>query len=114
MGTLKIDCYCSEYQMDSIMNAVSGHLTNSDYPDISDFDDVIEGVRVCVGFEVFMDTVKIKVVEVLDSNWEVLPEDSAVLASRLRHFLEFHNRSQSEGISQAKQIRKDWIEYAHC
>ena len=50
MGALKIDCYCNEKQMASLVKAVTGHLYESDRSEIPDFDDVICGVRVCVEF----------------------------------------------------------------
>lgn len=105
MGALKIDCYCNEKQMASLVKAVTGHLYESDRSD--DFDDVICGVRVCVEFETFMDAVQLKTSEVLDSDWDLLYEDSAVLTSRLRAIVDEYNRNESEACEQSRDILSD-------
>ncbi len=107
MGALKIDCYCNETQMDKIVMLVTKHLSESDRADIADFDDVIGEVRVCVEFDAYMDTVALKTAEILDREWDLLDEDSAVLASRLRSVLREYNRTHKEICYQAHHILKD-------
>ncbi|MBK5721390.1 hypothetical protein JGH11_10945 [Dysgonomonas sp. Marseille-P4677] len=112
MGALKIDCYCSETQMTNIVESISSHLYNSDINDISDYDDLLQGVRVCVSFESYLDTVHLKECEVLDNDWEVLYEDTAVLTSRLKLIINDFNRYQKEACNQESEILKDQYEYA--
>lgn len=107
MGALKIDCYCNEKQMASLVKAVTGHLYESDRSEIPDFDDVINGVRVCVEFETYMDTVQLKTSEVLDGDWDLLYEDSAVLTSRLRAIVDEYNRNENEACEQSREILSD-------
>lgn len=107
MGALKIDCYCNETQMKRIVDMVTKHLTESDRSDISDFDDVIDDVRVCAEFETYMDIVALKTAEVLDNDWDLLDEDSAVLTSRLRLLLKEYNRNTKEIVYQAHHVLKD-------
>lgn len=109
MGALKIDCYCNETQMEKMVSMVTKHLSQSDRSEISDFDDVIDDVRVCAEFETYMDSVVLKTAEVLDSDWDLLDEDSAVLASRLRSILDEYNRSNKEIIYQAHHVLADRI-----
>jgi hypothetical protein len=107
MGALKIDCYCNEKQMTDLVKAVTSHLYNSDRSEISDFDDVINGVRVCVEFDTYMDTVQLKVSEILDEDWDLLYEDSAVLTSRLRSVVNEYNRNERDACEQSRAISSD-------
>ena len=107
MGALQINCYCNESQMTSIVNAVSSHLYNSDSSNISDFDDTIGGVRVCIEFDSYPDTVFVKTAEIFNADWDVLYEDTAVLTSRLKDIVSDYNRNSNEAYSQALEIRKD-------
>jgi len=107
MGALKIDCYCNEKQMEKIVGMVAGHLNDSDRSEIADFDDQVGDLRVCVEFETNMDEVTLKASEVLDADWDFLPEDSAVLTSRLRSVVSDYNRSQKEMRYQAHHVLKE-------
>lgn len=107
MGALKINCYCNEQQMERIVRLVTYHLNDSDRTDIADFDTLIGDVRICVEFETYMDTVQLKTSEVLDRDWDLLDEDSAVLASRLRPVLEEYNRNHREAFAQAHHVIND-------
>ncbi len=107
MGALKIDCYCNEKQMEKIVNMVVDHLNSSDRTEISDFDDVIDELRVCVEFDTYMDKVCIKTSEVLDNDWDLLDEDTAVLASRLKSVLKDYNRNRQEALCQAHHVLND-------
>lgn len=109
MGVLKINCYCDEKQMENIIGHIAGYLYSTDRNSLSDIDEEIDGMRVCVYFEVFMDIVKLKSSEVLDDDWDTLYEDSAVLTSRLRAMLEDYNKDCSESVRQARQIRNDQL-----
>jgi len=105
MGALKIDCYCDEKQMANLVKAVTSHLYDSDRSEISDFDDVINGVRVCVEFDTYMDMIQLKTSEILDEDWDLLYEDSAVLTSRLRSVVNHYNRSEQDVCEQSRVIR---------
>lgn len=107
MGALKIDCYCDEHQMKKIVDTVTEHLSDSGRYNIANFDDQIGDVRVCVEFDTYMDTVKLKVSEVLDSDWDLLYEDTAVLTSRLRSVLTDYNKDNKEIRYQAHHVLKD-------
>jgi len=107
MGALKIDCYCNERQMEKIVSMVAEHLADSDRGDISDFDDVVGDVRVCVEFDAYLDAVSLKASEILDNDWDLLYEDSAVFTSRLRAVVDEYNRSQKDYRYQAHHILPD-------
>lgn len=111
MGALKIDCYCNEKQMTSIIKSVTSHLYNSDEMDVADFDDVIGDIRVCVSFDAYMDTVNVKASEILDDEWDLLYEDTAVLTSRLKPIIEEYNRNGREAGEQASDILEDRFTY---
>ncbi|MFV0419336.1 MAG: hypothetical protein ACK5KT_11470 [Dysgonomonas sp.] len=111
MGALRnylpIECYCSEALMNKIVKAITMHIHDSHVNDISDFDDSFSNVRVCVDFEPYMDKLEIKAAEVLDSEWDLLYGDSAVLTSRLRAVLKDHNRGQKELHRQASDFMQE-------
>lgn len=107
MGALKIDCYLNESQMDNIVKHVEKHLAN----DWDDFDDTIEGVRVCASFDKFLDKISIKQAEILDADYLLLEEDTAVFKSRLTAIVRAINLSEQESINQAKEIRNDQTYY---
>ncbi len=109
MGALKIDCYCNEMQMEKILKMVSNHLSESDGREVADFDDMIGDVRVCVEFETYMDSLELKSSEILDSDWDLLYEDSAVLTSRLRTVVDEYNRCRRDFNYQAHHvINEQW------
>lgn len=112
MGALKIDCHCNETQMSNIVNAISRHINNSDRRNIEDFDDIIGDVRVFVEFDSYLDNISIKTSEVLDSDWDNLHEDTAVLTSRLKRLLKDLNERSKEATRQCFEILKDQMEYA--
>ncbi|MBB4037011.1 hypothetical protein GGR21_002925 [Dysgonomonas hofstadii] len=107
MGALKIECFCNEKQMEKIVGMVAGHLTDCDRTDIADFDDMVDGVRVCAEFETYMDAVNVKTAEILDGDWDLLYEDSAVFTSRLRTVVDEYNRRQSDYRYQAHHVVQD-------
>ncbi|MDU1892241.1 MAG: hypothetical protein E6767_16275 [Dysgonomonas sp.] len=107
MGALKIDCYCNENQMSNILSLLTKHLSDADRYGIDDFDDVIDDLRVCVEFETYMDTIRLKTSEILDSDWEILYEDTAVFTSRLRSIVDGYNKNRKEAIYQAHHIIND-------
>ena len=109
MGALKIDCYCNEKQMNEILDTIVNYLTTMDRNELCDIDEEIGGVRVCIDFEIFMDIVKVKAAEILDNNWELLFEDSAVLASRLRPLMKAYNLDHTQLVAQSKNIKRDQL-----
>ncbi len=111
MGALKIDCYCNEKQMEKIVGMVAGHLHDSDRGDVADFDDMVDDMRICVQFDTYMDTVNLRISEVLDSDWDLLYEDTAVFTSRLRTIVDDYNRNEKEAGYQAHHVLDDrWNE----
>lgn len=109
MGVLKINCHCDESQMDTIIGHIADYLYQTDRYTLGDIDEEIADMRVCVDFDVFMDTIRLKSAEVQDSDWETLYEDSAVLTSRLQSLLRDFNSDRREAIRQARQIRRDQL-----
>lgn len=112
MGALKIDCHCNETQMSNIVNSVLRHISNSDRSEIPDFDDTIGDVRVCVEFDSYLDIVSIRSSKVLNSDWDLLFEDTAVFTSRLNRLVEDLNDRSKEATTQGIDILKDQMEYA--
>lgn len=110
MGALKINCYCSETQMSNIVKEVTAHLSKYDGYDISDYDNTIDGIRVYVEFESYLDTLHLKTSEILDNDWELLYEDTAVFTSRMKSIVDDYNRENKEGIFQSEEIYKDQLE----
>ena len=112
MGALKRDCHCNETQMSNIVNSVLRHINNSDRREIPDIDDTIGYVRVCVEFDSYLDIVSIRSSEVLNSDWDLLYEDTAVFTSRLNRLVEDLNNRSKEATKQGFEILKDKMEYA--
>ncbi|MDR1884262.1 MAG: hypothetical protein LBR26_16000 [Prevotella sp.] len=73
--------------MNNIISAVNDHLSNSDPRDIADFDDMLYGVRVCASFESYCNEIFLIKAEIMNSDWDLLYEDTAVLNSRLKTIL---------------------------
>lgn len=113
MGALKIDCFLTESQMEKIVKRVSDHIASFSPEDIEDFDDEIEGVRVCVDFESYLDMIELKASEILDSDYDVLFEDTAVFTSRLSKVVNTQNNDNIAAINQALQIREDQRVYSY-
>lgn len=111
MGALRnilpIECYCSEKQMSAIVKDITRHLYDSDHLSLSDFDDVIGNIRVCIEFETYLDKVELKSVAVLDSDWDEFYEDTAVLTSRLNSIIKDYNKRHKELTSQSEDIFND-------
>lgn len=111
MGALKIQCDCNESQMNRIIQMVTSYLYDCDnLRDLSDIDEEIEGYRVYVDFEVMFDTVKIKSSVIQNAEWEELPEDTAVLSSRLKEVIKDFNSDYAASKRQAADIRKDQLQ----
>lgn len=108
MEALKILCYSSEIQMNSFVDHVADYLSLTDHASITNIDEVMDEVRLCVEFEVFMDRVIVKSAEILDADWDVLYEDTCVFNSRLRPVIEAYNRSHAQQLRQAMNIRSEY------
>jgi hypothetical protein len=98
--------------MTGLIKSITSHLYNSDGIDVPDYDDVIGDIRVCVSFDAYMDTVNVKASEILDKDWDLLYEDTAVLTSRLKPVLAEYNRDGKEAREQARNIDDDRYTYA--
>lgn len=111
MGALKIDCLLNETQMDNIVGQVANHMYSADCYSISDFDDTIHDVRVCVEFNFYLDKREIKSVVIFNSDWDELPEDSAVFLSRLRKTLQDISKENRASLKQQINIREDQLSW---
>lgn len=109
MGALRIECYCNERQMTKLIDHIVEHLNISDVSDMSDIDEVMGDIRLCVDFETYMDKVTVKAVEVLDSDWDLLYEDTAVLTSRLKPIMNYFNQNNAEIHLLATEYRRDQL-----
>ena len=107
MGALKIYCHCDENLMNKVLEHVVNHLSIHQQIDLSDIDCELEDIRLCIDFEVFMNTLKIKSAEILNHHWDLLYEDTAVLNSRLKPVLSVYNSSNKELTYQALCIRNE-------
>jgi len=105
MGALKINCYCDEDQMNCLVDQIINHINISDVWSLSDIDQPFDNLMISVRFDVFMNMVRLKNAEVLDADWDLLYEDSAVLTSRLKSFLNDYNVMNRLSNLQAKQIK---------
>lgn len=107
MGALKIDCYCSEAQMEQILKLVKKHIDQHAGDETPDIDELVGDVRICIDFENYMDELRISASEILDSDWDVLYEDTAVLTSRLKPLIEAYNTDNMGLATQSAEIRHD-------
>lgn len=108
MEALKIFCYSSEKQMNSLVDHIAEYLTVTDHSSINNIDEEFYDVRLCVDFDVFMDQISIKSAEILNDDWEVLYEDTCVLNSRLRPLIQSYNQSHKQLVRQAMTIRNEY------
>lgn len=109
MGVLKIDCYCSESIMEHAVSLVVNHLENSDINELGDVDEEFGDIRICADFNIYMDTIKLKSAEILDSDWDLLYEDTAVFTSRLKTVLESYNTARKAILKQAYELHSDQL-----
>ena len=109
MGALKIDCYCSEVQMEKVLKVVTNHINQHQDDEIPNIDDLVDDIRICIDFENYMNKIQIAAADILDWDWEPLYEDTAVLTSRLKTIVEAYNNDNVGLINQAKEIRKDRV-----
>ena len=93
--------------MHALVARVEKHITAADPDCIPDIDEVINNVRLSVAFGSFLHRVSLRSAEVFDADWELLPEDSAVLASRIRYLLDDYNRDLAASMCQASEIAAD-------
>lgn len=107
---LPIECYCTENQMKRILSTVTRHIYDFGTDDIQDFDDTVGDTRIYVEFDRFMNTLQAKTAEVLDADWVILEEDSAVFSSRLRKIISEYNLNETEALHRALSIAS---EYTH-
>lgn len=107
MGVLKIGCFCDEKQMDEMEKLVVDSIYSQSFDCLSDIDRPFGDMRICVDFGKSMTTLELKAVEVLDADWDVLYEDSAVLAYRLKLFVNEYNKQKKASRKQALDIISD-------
>lgn len=107
MGVLKIDCYCNEQQMEAVLDIVYKHICACVSDEMDDIDQPIDDMRICVVFDVCLGRLSIISSEILNSDWDVLYEDTAVLTSRLRSIISHCNRRNDESAKQAREIQND-------
>ena len=114
MGALQINCYLSESQIASILKEVECKLYAATPKDIDDFDDEIHGVCVLIDYSKFLDDVSIETSEILNSDWEILYEDTAVFTSRLKGIIDDYNQLNKESYRQSLEIRNDQLKEIYC
>lgn len=127
MNALQINCYCNEEQMQIIIDRVLDFISIHDIKDIPDFDNTVEGVRVCVDFDCLLGKLSIREryfdvfdneigrnrrikqlgAEILDTDWDTLYEDTAVFSSRLKVELEKLNIENEKRNRKALEIAQD-------
>lgn len=114
MGALKIDCFLTESQMENILKRISDHINSFSPRDIEDFDDEINGVRVCVVFDSYLDKIELSESVILDAEeWDELLEDTAVFTSRLNKILKDQNNYNKASLEQSLQIQEDQRSYSY-
>lgn len=115
MAAQQIQCFTTEKQMDDALKLVLAELGKSDINDITDIDEVLiyrnnghnTEFRVFVEFDLSLDTIKVKQAEILDSDWDVLFEDTAVFQYRIKTLAGVTNEANKELFKQGVEIRKD-------
>lgn len=118
MAAQQIQCFTTDKQMDDALKLVLAELGKSDINDISDIDEVLTycnnghhtEFRVCVEFETFLDTICVKQAEILDSEWDILIEDTVVFQSRIKTLVGITNEANREILKQDIEIRKDQLQ----
>lgn len=111
MGAPKIIAtYCNTLQIKQFVNRVTDHIHRFDLQDMPDMDEIVFNVRICVDFDDMPDKLRIKTAEVLDQDWDLLPEDSIIFSSMLQPIVDEYNCNHRQAIAQCRQIRKDEIE----
>lgn len=118
MAAQKIQCFTTEKQMDEALKLVQAELNKTDIKDISDIDKVMiysnnghrTEFRVCVEFDIYADSIWLKQAEILNSDWDVLIEDTAVFQSRIKTLIGITNEANKELFVQSVEIRKDQLQ----
>lgn len=113
MGTLKINCQLSELEISDILEDVERKLYANNPVDIQDYDDEIHNVRIYVEYDCYLDTISIKTSEILNSDWEVLYEDTAVFTSRLKVIVDNYNQENLQLYNQSVEVQNDRREYSY-
>lgn len=81
-----IKCSCTTTQMENFISEVQKHIATKDTGDPKQiYDDVVDGYRLLVKFGWVTGEFSIWKAEILDSDWELLENDSAVFAAILRN-----------------------------
>jgi len=98
MAALEIQCFLNEGQMNALTDYVSDKLFRTSKEEVEDIDTCFDtmAVRLCVEFAIGLENVDIKQAEILDSDWNVIDSDSAVLRSRLNEIISAYNYSDNE------------------
>lgn len=118
MAAQQIQCFTTEKQMDDALKLVQAELNKTDIKDISDIDEAMiysnnghrTEFRVCVEFDIYADSIWLKQAEILNSDWDVLIEDTAVFQSRIKTLIGITNEANNELFVQSIEIRKDQLQ----
>lgn len=120
MNTMTIPTQISKSQLDDILSSVLAQCILTDYADI-DFE--IHNVRVEAQFDCTLGNYSIAkdaqdprkerlMATILDSDWDILPNDTVVFQYRLREMLDELNKESKSSLGQAREIRKDQLQRA--
>ncbi|HCO67489.1 MAG TPA: hypothetical protein DIT04_07020 [Dysgonomonas sp.] len=98
MAALKITCFLDETQMTSLTDFISRQLFGCTKDEIEDIDTCFDtmNIRLCVEYSIGLETIELRQAEILDSDWNLIDADSAVLRSRLRRMIENYNYTQKQ------------------
>jgi len=113
MGTLKIDCYLSESQINAIVRNIDKHITDFRDFGINNFEGLYTNdTHVFVDFEpLSLNCLELKSVEVLNDEYDLLEEDTAVLKSYLKPIIKNYNdgieSEVGDGYSYAEELAKE-------
>lgn len=105
---VQVFCEIPQSYIEEAVKNVSATLS-SQIEDLNDFDEpMFSGkIRVCVEFEILsFDTLAIKVAEILNSDWDLLPLESAIFRSLLEVNVKEFNRNHKEGLKQGYEIEE--------
>ena len=105
---VQVFCEIPQSYIEEAVKNVSATLS-SQIEELNDFDEpMFNGkIRVCVEFEIEgFDTLAIKVAEILNSDWDLLPLESAIFKSKLEGVVSDFNRNYKEAIKQGCEIKE--------
>lgn len=114
---VQIMCVLTQKQIEDVVNYVSKSLPNNLKDDLSDIDELMynDSIRVCVDFGIgIFGDLEIEAAEILNSDWDVLENDSFAFSQRLKTVIEDYNLQHKGAYNQAIEIQSDQRSYIPC